>query len=107
MNPQRKKEILELIKTKLINIKKSSIRDCLTLILLNNRIDREEYYIIRDLLEKNKPTPDNEYQHFTKNPYWQHPHPIQQNIAYWWYPLFPDTSQIRIEYLTELIKNIE
>ena len=100
---KRKIEILELIKKRIANSKKLSICDSLTISLLKNKIDREEYHIIKDLLDNNRPTPDNEYKQFINNEYWQSPN--QQNIVYWWYPLSAETSLIRIDYLTELIAN--
>ncbi len=57
---------------------------------------------VEKYLFDNKPTPDNQYAEFTKNEYWL-------GGVYWWKCIddFPQTKQIRIDYLTKLISNIK
>lgn len=62
--------------------------------------DEKEYII--HYLRKNKPSLINDYSNFMETPHWI-------NRSYWWGNMheFPETKQIRIDYLNKLISNIK
>lgn len=65
-------------------------------------INCNEYVFIKQYLNTNRPTPINEYKQFYQQIVW-----LDNN--YWWRPIHkePQTKQIRINFLTELINNIK
>ena len=63
-----------------------------------------ECFIIKQLMKLKKPNKSSrtKYVKFTKNPHWL-------NGLYWWSPIYeaPETRQIRIDYLTEVVENLK
>ncbi len=55
-------------------------------------------------LERNRPNKRNKYKEFTNNLHWN-----KSGTGYWWNRMdfYPETRQIRIDYLTALINNIK
>lgn len=101
MENKRQVEILELTIKELPN--KASICEALQYLHFDDRITTEEAFFISNLLEKHKPTPDNEYKEFTENLYWLNSsNPISQGL---WWKIYK--VQIRIEYLKKLVENIK
>ncbi len=115
MENYRLKEILELTKANLIkNTWYSQYGICKELrevffpvidifAIEQNSNDIRDYKFVIHYLEENKPTPNNQYAEFTNNIYWT------VNSRYWWKTIdnFPETKEIRIDYLTALINNIK
>ncbi len=66
------------------------------------RITLIESNFIEAYLYRNQPTPYNEYKEFTQGEYWT-------DELYWWNRMedYPQTRQIRIDYLNKLIANVK
>ena len=106
-------ELFELAKQRLINGNpeiQSGICQIICDMWIENDCTLLEKEMLTHYLRANKPCVNNEfsfythniYIEFTKNDYWTDSH-------YWWIPIHKNikTKQIRIDYLTELIKNIK
>ncbi len=104
MEAPKLKELVELVKHTMIGESYNQTGMCCIINKLyeQNLITYSEKKIIKEFLDKNKPTPENEYKEFRQSKYW-----IDE--GYWWYEIyvFNDTKQIRIDYLTKLISNIK
>lgn len=99
----RQIEILELLKDKVrTQMKISGMCDILNYLFMHQFITNNEYECIRTLLKDNKPSPDNQFNKFTDSKFFW-----TTDRMFWWYPLIPETRQIRVDYLTELIKSIK
>ena len=111
MENTRLKELLELVRNRLINEKpnqeqKGICKEVIYLWITDVCTLNEKEEVLK-YLKANKPTPTNEYAIFTQSPYWI-------NFEYWWLPIYSDiyeysyhTIEIRIAYLTKLIENIK
>ncbi len=107
MDIQRKIQLFQLVKENLINGNpKNQYGICQA---INNvayskevTINDDEYFFLKFHLDVNKPTRQNEYAEFMHPKYWL-------DGAYWWDTIddYPETKQIRIDYLTKLISNIK
>lgn len=104
MNIDRQIEILEHINSliKIDDFFRRGICDILYHLSLADVINEFEYYFMLKLLNKHKPTPENDYKEFTENPYWS------ESNNYWWDTMHnPETRQIRKDYLTKLVTNLK
>ncbi len=73
---------------------------------ITGKINHFEHLFIIQYLMKNIPTPDNDYQEFTKVKTWRNP---TQPHEFWWDSMqySMETRLFRIAYLTKLINNIK
>ncbi len=105
MESKKQIELLDLIRTRLINRKNSQLGICYILVYIGSEklVSSKDSRFITNLLKENKPTSDNEYKEFFESEFWF------DNDGYWWKPIneAPETRQIRIDYLTKLIGNIK
>ncbi len=105
MEKVRKIEILNLMKEQLGDFaenKSVGICDSIQALYLKLLISYDERDYIYKFIYVNKPTPYNEYKHFTENEYWY-------DGIFWWKRInfAPETKQIRIDFINELIDNIK
>ena len=106
---ERQKQILILMRNQFEFLRLRSICDSLLTLWIRHQITKFEHDCIKELLVINKPTHLNEYKEFTENPYWRG-HKINSiNDGFWWKmtTLYPETKQIRMDYLTALINNLK
>lgn len=112
MEKDRLIELLTAIKMELsldnTNYTRTGICQALRRIQLPYNCTHEESCFITRFLKLNKPAPDNDYKEFMILPYWGLEY-RQGNSDFWWNEiyLYPETKQIRIDYLTKLISNIK
>ncbi len=104
METNKIKEIFILVKENLINNDfktQSGICNEITKLYIKGILSPTEHRFILSYLYENIPEKDNQYSKFTNGKYWMDSH-------FWWNPIdeVPRTKRIRINYLTELIKNI-
>ncbi len=105
MNTDRKIQTLKLVRDSLTNEKfKSGICGVLLYYCQTSIISFNEHKFLRNFLEENKPKPDNEYKEFTQNEYWIESEMVI-NDSVWWERMenVPETRQIRIDYLNQII----
>lgn len=112
MRKDRQIEILNLVKTLLgYTDFCHGICGVVNSLLFNKGISIDEHSETINLLNENKPTPDNQYKVFTENDFWVDitipSHTIFE--GYWWLPIYRNESmrQIRIDYITKLIDNLK
>lgn len=105
MENDRLIELLILTRNSIImgrNRYQSGICKCIIKLYENMSCSYIEYKQLQRYITKNKPNSFNQYKHYTNSQYWI-------DDEYWWQPinLIPETKQIRIDYLNELIDNIK
>lgn len=100
----RIKEILELAIDKLNN-SEFGICHALGLLKYYGEIVESENVFIKQYLNENKPSTENQYHEFTENKFWND----KASPNFWWTEISyaPETRQIRKDYLTALFNNIE
>ncbi len=77
-------------------------------LLDNDKINRKEYKASINLLNRNKPKPNNQFKEFIENEFWSNTTlPIEDD--FWWLPIHrcSETRQIRVDYLTKLIETLK
>ena len=106
------KRVIEILKLIQIEVKRTNITQtgiCKSFYSLSSKqlATYSEIDFVKKFLLKNKPTKRNKYKHFTNNKYWLDAH--SNLYSYWWDEIYsnPETRQIRIDYLQELIDNIK
>lgn len=105
----RQLQILRVIKSLLYYPKfQNGICGVLLYQFQTSRITKNEYVFIRNLLEENKPTPDNQYKIFTENEYWITKSDELMTNNCWWVRMEDnsETRKIRIDYLSQMIFNL-
>ncbi len=105
METNRIKELLEQLKQKLIignPYYQSGICNVISGMYQIHIITFEERNFLRDYVMENKPSIFNQYKEFMNNKYWT-------GEMHWWGKIFvyPETKQIRIDFITALIDNIK
>lgn len=104
MNNDRIIELLEIIIKSFEterSLYKTGICNELLIMYANEVCTCEEYKELRSFLAKHKPNSE-KYKEFFHTVYWV-------NDGYWWYPIkrYPETKQIRINFLKMLINNLK
>ena len=105
-------KLLKAIKTELSKentlYNRTGICQALRRIQPANNCTHEESCFIMRYLNLHKPTADNDYKEFMIAPYWGLEY-RQGESDFWWSEiyLYPETRQIRIDYLTKLIDNFK
>lgn len=96
---------LEILNTMLVEIQNSRyvLGLCDVLFSVFTKVNGNAYEELCEMekwLKSQKPTKDNAYSHYLNREHWL-------GREYWWFSMHasPDTRQIRIDYLTELIEN--